>query len=83
MNDWQLIAKMLKTNNSNQGITASTGVITNTNPLTIQLNEYILLDVNKLIITEYFNNLTKNINDKVLLIATADTQKFFVVDKVV
>ena len=82
MNDWQLIAKMLKGDNK-QGITASVGVITNTNPLTIQLNEYILLDSSKLIITEYFNNLTKVANDKVLLIATADMQKFFVVDKVV
>lgn len=83
MNDWQQVVKMLKNNNSNQGITASVGIITNTNPLTIQLNEYILLDNSKLIITEYFNNLTKNINDKVLLIATSDMQKFFVIDKVV
>ena len=82
MNDWQLIAKMLKSDNR-QGITASVGVITNTNPLTIQLNEYILLDNSKLIITEYFNNLTKVANDKVLLIATSDMQKFFVLDKVV
>ena len=82
MNDWQLIAKMLKGDNK-QGITASVGVITNTNPLTIQLNEYILLDSSKLIITEYFNNLTKVTNDKVLLIATSDMQKFFVLDKVV
>jgi len=83
MNDWQQVVKILKDTDNKQSVTACTGIITSLTPFVIQLNEYILIDDSKLMLTAYFDSLTKSVNDKVLLIATSDMQKFFVIDKVV
>lgn len=83
MSVWYDIANEFKKRDNKTTLVASIGTITSVAPLKIKYNNDILLDGDDYYLTDYFNSLTKNIDDKVLLIANNDGQRFFIIDKVV
>lgn len=83
MEAWEIsFAKMFKARDNKPQEGAATGKIITVSPLSLSLGDEIILDNEDLVISSRVHELYLKVGDSLMLIPTANGQKYYVIDKV-
>ena len=83
MEAWEIsLARMFKERDNKPQEGAATGKIIKVSPLSVSLGDEIILDNEDLVLSSRIYDLYLKVGDLLILIPTANGQKYYVIDKV-